>query len=410
MSAFCPRVRAITIWLIAAFSFLRLHAGTFTNAIISSGADPWVVYRDGYYYFTDTTGSNVKVHRATRLAGTNGIGNASVIWTFTPPAPYNKEVWAPELHVIGGTNYIYYAADDGTNANHRIYAAVQHGQTSTFDFLGKVYDITTDRWAIDPTVLEADNGALYLIWSGWPGSANGLQNLYIAPMSNPWTISGPRVLLSTPQLSWESWIQEGPVILKRNGKVFLVYAANQSWTDNECLGMLVNSDGNFLNPSSWTKQSQPVFKTTTGTNGAVYGPGGGTFTQSLDGTEDWIVYHAAQSSGSGWTRDIRMQKFTWNANGYPNFGQPIPAGIPLNNPAGDDFTAAVISSIVSLPNKRVLNARAPLPLLTNKWSIESSGDFKTWSTVTTIAGTQFSAAITDGRILSNAFYRVKSSR
>ena len=89
-----------------------------------------------------------------------------------------------------------------------MFAAVQHGQTSTFDFLGKVYDSTTDRWAIDGTVLEADNGALYFIWSGWPGSVDGLQNLYIAPMSNPWTISGPRVLLSTPQLSWESWIQK----------------------------------------------------------------------------------------------------------------------------------------------------------------------------------------------------------
>ncbi|MDB6059848.1 MAG: Alpha-N-arabinofuranosidase, partial [Verrucomicrobiales bacterium] len=137
-------------------------------------------------------------------------------------------------------------------------------------------------------------------------------------MSNPWTISGPRVLLSTPHLSWESWIQEGPEILKRNGKVFLVYAANKSWTDSECLGMLVNSDGNYLSPTSWTKMSQPVFKTYTSTNGSVNGPGHCSFSQSLDGTEDWIFYHGAKTSGSGWDRDIRMQKFTWNANGYPN--------------------------------------------------------------------------------------------
>ncbi|MGZ5567783.1 MAG: glycoside hydrolase family 43 protein, partial [Limisphaerales bacterium] len=277
-----------------------LFAGTFVNPVLSDGADPWVIYENGYYYFTDTTGGSVKISKATRLAGTNGIGNAVLMSTFTPPAPYNKEVWAPELHLIQGTNYIYYAADDGTNANHRMFAAVQHGQTTTFDFLGKVYDASTDRWAIDGTVLEADNGALYFIWSGWPGSVDGLQNLYIAPMSNPWTISGPRVLLSTPQRSWESWIQEGPTALKRNGKVFLVYAANLSWTDNECLGMLVNSDGNFLNAASWTKQSQPVFKTMTSTNGSVYGPGHCSLSQSLDGTEDWIFYHAAKTSGSGW--------------------------------------------------------------------------------------------------------------
>ena len=81
-------------------------------------------------------------------------------------------------------------------------------------------------------MLQATNGSLYFIWSGWPGKTDGLQNLYIAPMSNPWTLSGPRVLLSTPDLPWESWIQEGPVALQRGGKAFVIYAANLSWTDN----------------------------------------------------------------------------------------------------------------------------------------------------------------------------------
>src|SRR4051812_28805053 len=102
-SAFCSFVRAIFLWLIVGVAVLTSddsRAGTFTNAIISDGADPWVVYQNGYYYFSDTTGGAAKVHRATSLAGTNGIGKASVLWTFTPPAPYNKEVWAPELHVL----------------------------------------------------------------------------------------------------------------------------------------------------------------------------------------------------------------------------------------------------------------------------------------------------------------------
>ena len=238
-----------------------------------------------------------------------------MVKVFSPPWPYNSDVWAPELHFIQGKAYIYYAADNGTNANHRMFVAEQISPTNSFAYKGKVYDATTDRWAIDGTVLEATNGALYFIWSGWPGTTDGLQNLYIAPMSNPLTISGPRVLLSTPQLSWESWIQEGPEVLQRNGKVFVIYAANQSWTDDECLGMLVNSDGNYLNPASWTKLPQPVFQTISNAAGAVFGPGHCSFTQSLDGTEDWLFYHAAQYRGAGWTRNIRMQRFTWDANG-----------------------------------------------------------------------------------------------
>jgi GH43 family beta-xylosidase len=277
--------------------------------------------------------------------------------------------------------------------------------------VGKVCDNTTDCWAIDGTVLEATNGALYFIWSGWPGAVNVQQNLYIAPMSNPTTISGPRVLLSTPQLTWESNIQEGPEVLQRNGKVFLVYAANQSWTDNECLGMLVNSDGNYLNPASWTKMSQPVFQTISNVTGAVYGPGHCSFTQSLDGTEDWIFYHAAQYRSAGWTRNIRMQRFTWDENGCPNFGLPIPAGVVIADPSGDDFTPALVQSVTLQTNGRALvTAQAPLPLLTNQWTVQSSGDLKNWSSLTNVPGTQFSVTALDGSAAPNRYYRVKSSR
>ena len=390
---------------------ISLLGATFTNPIISDGADPWAIYKDGYYYLTDTTGWDIQVRRATRLAGTNGIGAASPVSVFTPPAPYNWDVWAPELHFIQGKAYLYYAADNGTNANHRMFVAEQIGQSTSFAYKGKIFDASTDRWAIDGTVLEPPNGSLYFIWSGWPGSSDGLQNLYIAPMSNPWTISGPRVLLSTPQLSWESWIQEGPEVLQRNGKVFVIYAANLSWTDNECLGMLVNSDGNYLNPASWTKSSQPVFQSISNATGAVYGPGHCSFTQSLDGTEDWLFYHAAQYQGAGWTRNIRMQRFTWDAQGYPSFGQPVPAGVALDDPSGDSFTLALIQSVNLQTNAQTLvTARAPLPLLTNRWAVEFSGDLSNWSPLPSLSGTQFSATLLDSTVATNRFYRVKSAR
>jgi GH43 family beta-xylosidase len=390
---------------------ILVFGGTFTNPIISNGADPWAIYHDGYYYLTVTTGTDIKVRRATRLTGTSGIGAVSPVRVFTPPAPNTNGIWAPELHFIQGKGYLYYAADNGTNENHRMFVAEQVGQSLTFIDKGKIYDATTDRWAIDGTVLEATNGALYFIWSGWPGTVDGQQNLYIAPMSNPWTISGPRVRLSRPQLAWESWIQEGPEVLQRDGKVFVIYAANLSWTDNECLGMLVNTDGNYLNPASWTKLSQPVFQTISNATGAVFGPGHCSFTQSLDGTEDWLFYHAAQYSGAGWTRNIRMQRFTWDANGYPSFGQPALAGVALAAPSGDDFTPSLLQSVGLQTNGQTLvTARAPLPLLTNRWAVEYSSNLKNWSSLPSISGTQFSATVLDSTAATSRFYRVKSAR
>jgi len=388
-------------------------AVSFTNPIMSSGADPWIAYQNGYYYLTYTSGSNVRLRQGRKLTGPAGVAEAKAKTVFTPAAPYNKNVWAPELHFIQGRAYLYFAADDGDNANHRMYVAQGHanGTPTSFTSKGKIFDPTTDRWAIDGTVLQADDGALYFIWSGWPGAVDGRQNLYIAPMSNPWTISGPRVLLSTPTEPWESWIQEGPVILKRNGMVFLVYAANKSWTDNECIGLLVNTDGNYLNPASWTKQPQPIFSTYVGPDGAVYGPGHCSFTQSLDGTEDWIFYHAAKSSGAGWDRNVRMQRISWAANGYPVLGRPVPAGILLDGPSGDDFTLPRITEVAPQTGRKIrIRGQAPLPLQTNRWTIEYSGNLSRWHTLSNVSGLQFAAEVVESLTSSNRFYRIRFAR
>ncbi|HPY32188.1 MAG TPA: glycoside hydrolase family 43 protein [Verrucomicrobiota bacterium] len=405
--------RLLGLWSCVFVLAASASAVSFTNPIMSSGADPWIAYQNGYYYLTYTSGSNVRLRQGRKLTGPAGVAEAKAKTVFTPAAPYNKNVWAPELHFIQGRAYLYFAADDGDNANHRMYVAQGHanGTPTSFTSKGKIFDPTTDRWAIDGTVLQADDGALYFIWSGWPGAVDGRQNLYIAPMSNPWTISGPRVLLSTPTEPWESWIQEGPVILKRNGMVFLVYAANKSWTDNECIGLLVNTDGNYLNPASWTKQPQPIFSTYVGPDGAVYGPGHCSFTQSLDGTEDWIFYHAAKSSGAGWDRNVRMQRISWAANGYPVLGRPVPAGILLDGPSGDDFTLPRITEVAPQTGRKIrIRGQAPLPLQTNRWTIEYSGNLSRWHTLSNVSGLQFAAEVVESLTSSNRFYRIRFAR
>src|SRR4051812_16740830 len=37
---------------------------TFTNPLISSGADPWVEYYNGMYYITHSTGRDLKLYRS----------------------------------------------------------------------------------------------------------------------------------------------------------------------------------------------------------------------------------------------------------------------------------------------------------------------------------------------------------
>ena len=315
----------------------------FTNPLLPSGADPWVIAWKGNYYYMNTTGRNLtlwKTHDITDLRD----AEKRVVWTPEPGKPWSRGVWAPEIHRWGNKWYIYFAADSGTNNTHRMYVVENSADDpikGEWTLKGQVTD-ATNRWAIDPDLFQV-NGVHYLLWSGWKGKKNGEQDIFIARMSNPWTIDSPRTLISSPVFPWEKVgntpkghvnVNEGPEALIHGNKVFVFFSASGCWTDAYELGALVAStNSNLLDRSSWKKFSHPFFKQDP--QAGVYGPGHNGFFKSLNGKQDWIIYHAnsAPHEGCGAARSPRIQQFTWNADGTPNFGTPVPAGQPLEKPA-----------------------------------------------------------------------------
>ena len=131
---------------------------TFKNPVAPSGADPWVI-RDpdtGRYYYCYSGGNGVCVNEITDLAHITAEGGTKV-YTAPENTMYSAEYWAPELHKIDGKWYIYVAADDGDNFNHRMYVLECTGDkpTDKFNMVGKITD-PTDKWAIDGTVARID--------------------------------------------------------------------------------------------------------------------------------------------------------------------------------------------------------------------------------------------------------------
>jgi GH43 family beta-xylosidase len=312
------------------------HVSSFFNVVASRGADPWVFrHADGWYYASLTTGSNVTLLRS-RTISALGAGDRKV--AYSAPAGM-RNLWAPELHRLENAWYVYFAADDGNNANHRIFVlenASDDPFQGTYVLKGKISTGPDDRWAIDGTLARIKN-RMYFVWSGWEGTTDIAQNLYIAPLANPWTLAGQRVLISRPSLKWEQHggppsVNEGPEVLVRGETVVLVYSAAASWTDHCVLGLLTLTPGaDPLQPTSWTKSPSPVFASAN----SVFGPGHCSFTKSPDGREDWIVYHAAKCQGAGWSRLVRAQRFDWNADASPNFGAPCPPNTPIALPGGE---------------------------------------------------------------------------
>jgi GH43 family beta-xylosidase len=312
---------------------------TFQNPL-GKGADPFVTRYGDYYYLTMTSGSNVSIHRAKALEDIHPDDAASdslLVWDPPNNTPYGHDVWAPELHQLNGKWYIYVTASDGADANHRMYVLERDAADpfGPYVFKGEI-QVPTDLWAIDGTVLQWQ-GKTYFIWSGWPTSSGGRQNLYIAEMSNPWTIIGDRSLLSTPTFSWEMHglpINEGPEVLIHDGQLHIIYSASGFWTYDYALGRLTyKGTGSLLDRNSWTKASAPVFKKTT----EVEGTGHASFTVSPGGDEHWIVYHArpilTDPNAPAAPRDVRIQPFTFNADGTPNFGAPLPPTTVLPVPS-----------------------------------------------------------------------------
>jgi GH43 family beta-xylosidase len=310
---------------------------SFTNPVKRNGPDPWLTYYNGYYYLATTTwNSTITMRRATTLAGLAGASD-QVIFNLSGRSNGCCNMWAPEFHLLGGRWYLYYVAGQNVadyNPTQRLHVLESSGTDPMGPYTFKA-DLGGD-WQLDASVLQV-SGRLYLMGTYNAGGSFG-QSLFITPMSNPYTLSGSRVRLTSPTLSWERQtgaVAEGPEPLYRNGRTFIVYSASACWGPDYKLGLLTFTGSDPLNPAHWTKSPNPVFQRSDA-NG-VYAPGHNGFFKSPDGTEDWIVYHANDSAGGGcdMNRSTRAQKFTWNSDGTPNFGTPVRLGVTLTAPSGE---------------------------------------------------------------------------
>ncbi len=305
--------------------------------------EPWIVQRadpyvyrhtDGTYYFTASVPAydGIILRRADSLSALAEAEEVE-IWHKHESGPMSIHIWAPELHYIDGAWYIYFAGGDKDDIwNIRPYVLECKDEdpvTGKWTELGKMQradddEFSFEAFSLDMTVFD-NKGTYYCVWAEKVGVGKQISNLYIAELEKPWKLKTVQVLLSTPDYDWERvgfWVNEGPAVLKKNGKIFLTYSASETGKAY-CMGMLTASeDADLLDPKSWIKQRDPVLASDESLG--IYGPGHNSFTVDDNG-EDICVYHARSDEEIEGdplynpNRHARLMKIGWDENGAPVF-------------------------------------------------------------------------------------------
>lgn len=238
---------------VASILCLLVSSASAGATYVRDGSDPSILKLDGTYYSARADSGKIVVNVASTLAGLTASSESHTVWS-NPNSL--SAIWAPEITMDGGSVYIYFSA--GADENHRMYYISASSPTGTYSTEQKL-NLPDDHWAIDGTLLMYNNQR-YFVWSGWAGTTNVEQNLYICEMNSPTEPTGERYIISQPRETWEEGdspaINEGPeAIIDPNGQLHIVYSANGSWNSKYCLADLrLKSGGDPL--YVWLVQSK----------------------------------------------------------------------------------------------------------------------------------------------------------
>ena len=344
--------------------------------------DPWLLWHDGFYYMSYTA-DPMEIRKSRTLAGL-ADAEPTVVWPRagdTVPTETiiglagpeelaaDENPWAPEFHRLRNPEtgeyrwYWYYSPGQLQVKWMAVLESAGDDPTGPYSYKARINPFTgldptnpddgtvdvTEGGQLDGTVfINEHDGRMYYIWSGVRGSPDQFfryQQLYIAEMDTPWSIIGPTTVISAATYPWELTgpINEGPEVLQKGGKIHVIFSANQCTTDEYKLGRLtVANDADLLDPMTWAfaKHPLPVFDKSI--ENSIYAPGHNGFFTSPDGTENWIVFHAhtvplgpVTGGGCNGIRTAHAQRFTYDANDNPVFGEPESFRIDLAAPAGD---------------------------------------------------------------------------
>ncbi|KAI1436566.1 glycosyl hydrolase [Xylaria sp. CBS 124048] len=194
-------------------------SGTCNNA-----HDPSVIRRSDGTYFRFSTGGKIAVHSGPDMTGPWTYQGAVIPAGSSIDLPGNRDLWAPDVSLVGDTYYLYYAVSQSgvqtsaigiaTSTTLDVGTWTDHGSTGVESSPEKPYN------AIDPNLIKV-NGTFYLTWgSFW-------NDIYQAQMNaTPLTLQSGA---TARQLAYDpvTTAEEGSFVFKYGDYYYLFYSKGQ---------------------------------------------------------------------------------------------------------------------------------------------------------------------------------------
>jgi len=301
---------------------------TFTNPLDVSLGDPFVLKDGDGYYCYGTSGMNgFRGWRSANLVEWEALGpvfNAQRrgLWA-------QGDFWAPEVVKRGDTYFMFYSARWIENKSLRVGVAVSDSPAGPFvEALGR--PLFDPGWAVidaDPFIDTDGTPYLYFVRDCSENVVDGVHesHIYGARLADDLlSLAGEPALLARPEQGWECpaggwrW-NEGPFMLKHDGRYYLMYSGNFFADRNYSIGYAVGNSpmGPFVKADN-----NPALFAAPGQSG-VSGPGHNSVTVSPDGKELWAAYHVhADPLKGGGDRRLALDRIVFDTDGSLSVAGP----------------------------------------------------------------------------------------
>lgn len=257
--------------------------------------DPFILPAEGsYWLFATTGGLAFQVRQSQDLVH---WGKPAYAYAPGRDSWAGRDFWAPEVFEKDGRYYLFYSARDNKSGSLRVGLASAGRPQGPYEDVGKGPLFDFGYAAIDAHLfMEEGRAYLYYARDCSENVVDGRHesHIYGVRLKDDLSgVAGEPVLLTRPDQPWElrsgpEWLwNEGPSVVKHQGKYYLYYSANYFASRDYAVGVAVADDplGPFVKyPEplmSWRGQADRVL---------VSGPGHNSF--FTVGGELFTAYHS----------------------------------------------------------------------------------------------------------------------